>query len=97
MVREIWPYELELKEFRSFRDVKIKLGKRITVISGQNGVGKSNILSLIALASGINKKSAFGSKFQPNFYDFLMLIPINHLIHTSYMLSFVKKMVNWHW
>lgn len=66
----LYPKELVLENFRSFKDVKIPLGKNITVVSGVNGVGKSNILSLIASGSGINKKSILGSKFQPEFYDF---------------------------
>ena len=66
----IKPIELVLENFRNFRDVIIPLGKKITVISGANGVGKSNILSLIASGSGINKKSTLGSNFQPEFSDF---------------------------
>lgn len=64
------PTELILENFRNFRDVIIPLGKKITIISGVNGVGKSNILSLIASGSGINKKSSLGSNFQPEFLDF---------------------------
>ena len=37
----IKPIELVLENFRNFRDVIIPLGKKITVISGANGVGKS--------------------------------------------------------
>lgn len=66
----IKPTELILENFRNFRDVNIPLGKKITIISGVNGVGKSNILSLIASGSGINKKSSLGSNFQPEFLDF---------------------------
>lgn len=66
----IYPKELILEKFRSFEKVTIPLGKNITVVSGVNGVGKSNILSLIASGSGINKKSKLGSNFQPEFYDF---------------------------
>lgn len=64
------PIELVLENFRNFRNVNIQLGKKITVISGVNGVGKSNILSLIASGSGLNKKSSLGSNFQPEFLDF---------------------------
>lgn len=64
------PTELILESFRNFRDVIIPLGKKITIVSGVNGVGKSNILSLIASGSGINKKSLLGSNFQPEFLDF---------------------------
>lgn len=66
----IYPRELLLENFRSFKEVSIPLGKNITVISGVNGVGKSNILSLIASGSGISKKSILGSNFQPEFSDF---------------------------
>ena len=64
------PTELILENFRNFRDVIIPLGKKITIVSGVNGVGKSNILSLIASGSGINKKSSLDSNFQPEFLDF---------------------------
>ena len=63
--------ELRLEKFRSFIDVTIPIGRKITVISGVNGVGKSNILSLIASGSGMNRKSLLASNFQPEFTDFL--------------------------
>lgn len=66
----IYPKELILENFRSFKNVTIPLGKNITIVSGVNGVGKSNILSLIASGSGISKKSILGSNFQPEFADF---------------------------
>ena len=68
--KRIWASELVLGNFRSFRQVNIPVGKNLTIISGANGVGKSNILSLIASGSGINKKSILGSNFQPEFSDF---------------------------
>lgn len=37
---------VNIENFRSFRDVKFNTGRKITVISGQNGVGKSNLVSL---------------------------------------------------
>ena len=69
-VKLLRPKTFCLEKFRNFKDVTIELGTKITVISGQNGVGKSNILSLIASGSGINKKSILGSNFQPEFNDF---------------------------
>lgn len=66
----IKPYRLNIEYFRNFKNVSFELGRKITVISGQNGVGKSNLLSLIASGSGLNKKSLLGSNFQPEFYDF---------------------------
>ena len=62
--------ELRLEKFRSFEDVNIPIGKKMTVISGVNGVGKSNILSLIASGSGTNRKSPMGSNYQPEFAEF---------------------------
>lgn len=44
----IRPYHFRIENFRNFRDTSFDLGRKITVISGQNGVGKSNMLSLIA-------------------------------------------------
>lgn len=68
--KRLFAKELYLKKFRSFNDVKILLGKKMTVISGVNGVGKSNIISLISSGSGVSRKSALGSNFQPEFSDF---------------------------
>ena len=68
--QRIRPYHFNIEYFRNFKEVSFELGKKITVISGQNGVGKSNLLSLIASGSGVNKKSVLGSNFQPEFYDF---------------------------
>lgn len=62
--------KMEIEYFRSFRNVEFNIGRKITAISGQNGVGKSNITSLIASGSGLNKKGEMGSNFQPEFYDF---------------------------
>lgn len=62
--------ELYINKFRNFKNVEIKISDYITVISGHNGSGKSNILSLIASGSGVNKKGNLDSNFQPEFYDF---------------------------
>lgn len=39
--------ELDISNFRHLKDVKIKFGKTLTVISGLNGTGKSSILGLV--------------------------------------------------
>ncbi len=67
---KIRPYHFHIENFRSFKDTSFELGRKLTVISGQNGVGKSNILSLIASSSGVSAKSMLGSNFQPEFSDF---------------------------
>lgn len=68
--KRLYTSNFSIEKFRNFSNVSFVLGKRITVISGQNGVGKSNILSLIASGSGANKKTILGSNFQPEFDDF---------------------------
>lgn len=62
--------KIQVENFRNFKNVSFEIGKKITAISGQNGVGKSNLVSLIASGSGLSRKSDFGSNFQPEFYDF---------------------------
>lgn len=69
------PKRLILSNFRNFKNVEIPLGKKITLISGQNGVGKSNVLSLIASGSGLNQKAVLGSNFQPEFNEFFNIDP----------------------
>ncbi|WP_315505276.1 AAA family ATPase [Oribacterium parvum] len=69
------PKRLILNTFRNFKKVEIRLGNKITLISGQNGVGKSNILSLIASGSGLSQKAALGSNFQPEFNEFFNIDP----------------------
>lgn len=68
--KKLRPEHFSVEYFWNFKEVSFELGRKITVISGQNGVGKSNLLSLIASGSGLNKKSVLGSNFQPEFYEF---------------------------
>lgn len=82
---KIRPYHLYIENFRNFRDTSFDLGQKITVVSGQNGVGKSNILSLIASSSGVSSKSMLGSNFQPEFTDFLILIQKSRMRIISYI------------
>ena len=70
MIDRIRPFNFVIENFRRFKNIDFELGNKITVISGQNGVGKSNLISLIASCSGISRKSVLGSNFQPEFYDF---------------------------
>lgn len=72
---ELKPSELIIENFRNYRNVNFRLGKYITVISGQNGVGKSSILSLIASGSGVSKRSKVGGNYQPEFTEFFNIDP----------------------
>lgn len=65
--------ELFIEKFRKIQNQSIKFGRNITVISGQNGVGKSNLLALIASTFGITNKKYTGGNFQPEFTDFFKI------------------------
>ena len=67
--------KVRVEVFRRFHSVQFEVGSRITVISGQNGVGKSNLVSLIASGSGQAKKAILGSNFQPEFYNYFHVDP----------------------
>ena len=80
--------DVDVENFRSFHDVKFTTGRKITAISGQNGVGKSNLVSLIASGSGLNRKANFGSNFQPEFYSFFNIDPTEDYPHYSLFLKY---------
>lgn len=68
---------LAIQKFRKFENLEkekaIHLGKKITVFAGQNGVGKSNVLSLIASTFGITCRRNTGGNFHPEFSDFFTI------------------------
>lgn len=65
--------EVNITRFRNFKDQRFFPGKRITLISGQNGVGKSTLLSLIASGSGLSKTGELKNRFQPEFYEYFRI------------------------
>lgn len=83
--------ELKLEKFRSFEGVTIPIGRKITVISGVNGVGKSNILSLIASGSGIYRKSPMNSNYQPEFTEFFNIDSTEPYQDYKMYLKYVKE------
>lgn len=83
--------ELKLDKFRSFKGVTIPVGRKITVISGVNGVGKSNILSLIASGSGTNRKSPMDSNYQPEFTEFFNIDSTEPYQDYKLYLKYVKE------
>ncbi|MBC2025045.1 ATP-dependent nuclease [Listeria booriae] len=65
---------MKIERFRKLKDLELNFGRKITVISGQNGVGKSNILSLLCSSSGTSKLKTYNNKnFQPEFYEYFVL------------------------
>jgi predicted ATPase len=68
--------EFSTPKFRKLGGFKIDIAKRLTIIAGHNGIGKSTIIGLIANSSGYSKtipKSYFDSAYQPNFHELFHL------------------------
>ena len=62
--------------FRKLKNMTLHIGKRLTVIAGHNGIGKTTILGLLANSSGLtnaNHKSLFDNMFQANFQELFHL------------------------
>ncbi|RMC50862.1 AAA family ATPase [Lactobacillus sp. ESL0225] len=64
-----------VENFRKFKKFNFRLGSRITVLSGVNGVGKSSLLSLIASTTGTKAKRLNGAQFQPEFNEYFKISP----------------------
>lgn len=58
--------QIDIADFRIFKDKKIKLGSMVTVIAGTNGTGKSNLLGIIGncveLKTGLKRESYYKPK-----------------------------------
>ncbi|KAF0444175.1 AAA family ATPase [Pediococcus pentosaceus] len=68
---------MEVKRFRNLIDMKeMFFARRINVISGHNGVGKSTILSLICSATGSKElHNPKGENFNPDFKKYFKVYP----------------------
>ncbi|WP_436633184.1 AAA family ATPase [Latilactobacillus sakei] len=68
---------IDIERFRKIiKTGNANIGKKLTVISGHNGVGKSSIMSLIASSSGTNNKRLNNTTFHPYFTDYFYLDPL---------------------
>ena len=47
----MWIKEIQLKNFRNYKEEKIKLNKNINILYGENAQGKTNIIESIFLCS----------------------------------------------
>lgn len=64
--------------FRKLKNFSVDIAKRITLVSGHNGIGKSTILGLLANSSGLTQltkapKSYFGKTFQANLSEIIFI------------------------
>ncbi len=74
-------FKLEKMKIDKFRnidgevvDFTLNFNREINIISGHNGVGKSNILSLISSGTGMSiSNSPTRNNFQPEFYDYFKI------------------------
>jgi len=75
--------ELQIKHFRKINELKFSLGNKITVFSGINGVGKSNIMSLIAMVFGKSGTRIAGGNFFPHFDEYFIITEDEYNKQTS--------------
>ena len=66
---------IKIDQFRNIKNIEFELGRRITVISGVNGIGKSSLLALLASTSGTTDKRLNNLQFQPEFTDLFKISP----------------------
>ncbi len=71
--------KLNLINFRHFNNVEIEFGNNLTIISGQNGTGKSSILGWIAQLFDYkqNNKRINGKSYTENFRNVFRFCPLN--------------------
>jgi len=81
--------KLQIDFFRHIKNTEIIFGDRITVISGQNGTGKSSILGWIAQLCDYKKKKKRlnGKPFKEDFKNIFRFCPNNDFIN-EYKLVF---------
>ncbi len=59
-----------VKQFRAMKELHIPLGRKITVIAGQNATCKSTLLGMIGQPFGLkNERTIFGKLFSTKFSD----------------------------
>lgn len=94
---------MKIENFRKFHNINFTFGQRITVISGENGIGKSSLLSLIASTTGTNSRDQprrlNGIAFRPEFSElfkisekedyksYRLFIDYDQMINTQYYLT----------
>lgn len=65
MIKDIYIYD-----FRLFKDLKLNMGKKITVIAGKNGVGKSNLLGMLGNSVELKRfKPIIHKRYRTEFSD----------------------------
>ena len=74
--KELGIESIEIEKFRKFKSMTIPIGRYVTVISGQNGTGKSTLLGMLGQPFGLEgAKSIFGKVMRAKFTDIFKLSP----------------------
>lgn len=67
-------HKFKVDKWRKLQDIEFDIANKITLISGHNGVGKSNLLSLIASTSGSKKYNTNSERnFHPEIYEYFII------------------------
>ena len=84
--------KLDIDDFRHIKTETIEFGKRLTVISGQNGTGKSSVLGWIAQLCDFKKKNKRlnDEYFKEDFSNVFMFCPTNDY-NNNYKVKFTYK------
>lgn len=85
---------LYVDNFRKFKNIKMSIGKKITVISGINGIGKSSLLSLLSSSTGTSDKRISNSNFQPEFSDYFKVDKNEHYDQYKLYVEFDAKLTH---
>lgn len=85
--------KLYLKNFRSFKNREIKLGRYFTLITGKNGTMKSSILGLIAhpFSNINNAKDLYGKPLKTSLRNVFKFSPITDKESYLYYLEAITK------
>lgn len=83
-----------VENFRKFKEFDFRLGSRITVLSGVNGVGKSSLLSLIASTTGTKAKRLNGAQFQPEFNEYFKIAPTENFKDYKLSVTFTEGKIS---
>jgi predicted ATPase len=78
--------------FRNLKNLTIEFSKRLTIIAGHNGLGKTTILALVAHTSGVphgSTKTYFDTRFSSNI-ERMMHIDISEVAEAQKHKSFPK-------
>lgn len=83
---------LELDNFRLFNNIKIRIGKKITILAGQNATGKSTVLGLIGASCQLDERSLiFQKQFKAKFEELFKASPEKDKSGTIAKITFTDK------